>query len=273
MDRSTEKNVWTRFKDFFSGRTHESLEQTILEAQDEGELEQEESTMLLRVLRLDTVQAQDIMTPRTDFDCMPLEATFADLVKCIAESGHSRIPIYKESRDDIVGIVYGKDLLPLLILPSQEQKTIESVMRSPFFIPETKLVSELLQVFRARKNHLAIVVDEYGATAGLVTIEDIIEEIVGDIEDEHDAPKEEDIRQNEEGFLDLSGRALLEELEPFGIVVDTDEVETIGGYLCLEAGHVPQAGEEFALVGWTFVVIEADVKQIRRILAKPLEFD
>ena len=118
-------------------------------------------------------------------------------------------------------------------------------MRSPFFVPETKIVSELLQEFRSRKNHIAIAVDEYGGTSGLATIEDILEEIVGDIEDEHDAPKEEDIN------------------------LEADEVDTIGGYLCLEAGHVPEKGEIFECGGWRFIVDEADAKQIRRVIVEP----
>jgi len=269
LDRSTEKNVWTKFKDFFTSRKLDSIERTILEAREDGELEQEEGSMILRILHLDTVQVQDIMTPRTDFDCIPIGTSLTDVAKCITNSGHSRIPIYKETRDDIVGIAFAKDMLPLLSMPEHHNDPIDNIMRSPFFVPETKVVGELLQEFRARRNHMAIVVDEYGATSGLVTIEDLIEEIVGDIEDEHDAPKEEDIRVRDNGSLDLSGRALLEELMPHGITLDTDEVETIGGYLCLEAGHVPQAGEEFLLFSWRFLVVEADLKQIRRVLAEP----
>jgi magnesium and cobalt transporter len=143
-------------------------------------------------------------------------------------------------------------------------------MRSPFFVPETKLVVELLQEFRSRKNHLAIVVDEYGGTSGLVTIEDVLEEIVGEIEDEHDAPREEDIRETAPGHLVLSGRALLEDLREYGIHIPDDDVDTVGGYLSLQAGHVPARGEEFAADGWLFTVDEADMKQILRVSATML---
>lgn len=110
--------------------------------------------------------------------------------------------------------------------------------------------------------------DEYGGTSGLATIEDILEQIVGDIEDEHDAPREEEIRKLADGRYELSGRAYLEDLEDLGIHLETEEVDTIGGYLCLEAGHVPQAGEEFRFDAWLFTIAEADVKQIRRVVAE-----
>lgn len=241
-----------------------------MEARNEGELDIAEGSMILSILRLDDVQVQDIMTPRTDFDCMPTGAPVSEVAQCIVETGHSRLPIYKDTRDNIIGIAYAKDLIGLLIDPAQHHTPVDEIMRPPFFVPETKIVSELLQEFRARKNHIAIAVDEYGGTSGLATIEDILEEIVGDIEDEHDAPKEEDIHPLGESRYALSGRAYLEDLEELGIRLEADEVDTIGGYLCLEAGHVPEAGEIFECDGWRFKVDEADAKQIRRVIVEPL---
>ena len=243
MDRSTDKSLWDRVCNLFGGRSGDSIEQAVMEARDEGELDLAEGSMILSILRLDDVQVQDIMTPRTDFDCMPTGAPVSEVAQCILETGHSRLPIYKDTRDEI--------------------------MRSPFFVPETKIVSELLQEFRSRKNHIAIAVDEYGGTSGLATIEDILEEIVGDIEDEHDAPKEEDIHPLGDSRYALSGRAYLEDLEELGINLEADEVDTIGGYLCLEAGHVPEKGEIFECGGWRFIVDEADAKQIRRVIVEP----
>ena len=157
------------------------------------------------------------MTPRTDFDCMPTGAPVSEVAQCILETGHSRLPIYKDTRDNIIGIAYAKDLISLLVDPAKHHTAVDEIMRSPFFVPETKIVSELLQEFRSRKNHIAIAVDEYGGTSGLATIEDILEEIVGDIEDEHDAPKEEDIHPLGDSRYALSGRAYLEDLEELGI--------------------------------------------------------
>lgn len=263
--------MWARMRSLFGHRSSgDSLEQAVLEARHDGELEDEEGSMILSILQLDDVQVQDIMTPRTDFDCIAAGASIMEVARCIVETGHSRLPIYEDTRDNIVGIAYAKDLLGVLIDPEQHDTLVDAIMRTPFFVPETKVVSELLQEFRTRKNHIAIVVDEYGGTSGLVTIEDVLEEIVGDIEDEHDTPKEEDIHILGDNRYRLSGRALLEDLQELGILLDAEEVDTVGGYLCLESGHVPEQGEVFECAGWRFVVEEADVKQIRRVLAERL---
>ncbi|MDD6087861.1 MAG: hemolysin family protein [Desulfovibrionaceae bacterium] len=266
MDRSS--TLWERLRHLFGGHTSETLEQAVIEAREDGEVDLDEGSMILSILRLDDLQVQDIMTPRTDFDCIASGSTVKTAAQSILSSGHSRIPVYKDTRDNIIGIAYAKDLIELLIDPQKHGNPVDSIMRPPFFVPETKIVSELLQEFRARKNHIAIAVDEYGGTSGLATIEDILEEIVGDIEDEHDAPKEDDIHLLGENRYSLSGRAYLSDLHEVGICIDTEEVDTIGGYLCLEAGHVPEKGEVFESAGWQFSITEADAKQIRRILAE-----
>lgn len=265
MDRSTEKSLWSHIIGFFRGKSSDSLEQAVMEARNDGELDTEEGSMILSILKFDELQVQDVMIPRTDFDCMPSGTPVKEVAVCIVETGHSRIPIYKDTRDNIIGIAYAKDLIELLLDPRKYETMIDESMREPFFVPETKPVSELLQEFRTRKNHLAIAIDEYGGTSGLLTIEDVLEEIVGDIEDEHDAPKEEDIHVVGENCYDLSGRAYLEDLVKLGIHLDADEVDTIGGYLSLEAGHVPEEGESFEFDGWRFEVMEADAKQIRKV--------
>ena len=227
--------------------------------------------MLLSVLRFDDLQVQDTMIPRTDIDCVPDDVPLPEVARLVVESGHSRIPVYKETRDNIVGILHAKDLLRSLIEPQNAELPVSRVMREPFFVPETKSIRTLLQEFRARKQHIAIALDEYGGTSGLITIEDVLEEIVGDIEDEHDAPREEDIRPVGEGVYEMTGRALLEDLAGLGIVLTSDEVDTIGGYLSTEAGHVPATGEIFTLNGWTFTVLDADRKLIHRLRAEPTE--
>ncbi len=272
MDRSLDDTVWSRLRSLFGHHnTGEDLEHAIIEAREDGELEDEEGSMILSILKLDDLQVQDIMTPRTDFDCIATGTSVLDTAKSIAQNGHSRLPVFNGTRDNIVGIAYAKDLLSALLDPDRHAAPVDEIMRPPFFVPETKAVSQLLQEFRARKNHIVIVVDEYGGTSGLVTIEDVIEEIVGDIEDEHDAPKEEDITPLDNNCYMLTGRAWLEDLEELDIHLMADEVDTIGGYLCLRAGHVPQENESFVFDKWRFTVKEADVKQIHRILAEPLE--
>jgi magnesium and cobalt transporter len=252
----------------FTRHDEESLEKAILEARAEGEVAADEGSMLLRILRLDDRQVSDVMTPRTDCHCIPAGTPLPEATELIIASGHSRIPVYRETRDNLVGVVHAKDLLRSLVTP-QEYQVIDQIMRPPFFVPETKMVLELLQEFRSRKQHLAVALDEFGGTSGLDTIEDVLEEIVGDIEDEHDAPQEEHIKVLGEKRFELSGRAYLDDLTELGIVLASDEVDTIGGYLSLTAGHVPVTGEEFVLNGWKFKVLEAGVKAIRRIGVEP----
>lgn len=252
----------------------DSVEQAIIEASEDGELQKEEGSMLLSVLHLDELQVQDIMTPRTDVICAPVTAATAEIVDLILSSGHSRIPIYRENPDNIVGVIYAKDLLRLTLDPSLREKPVAEMMHQPFFVPETKNALDLLHDFKSSKKHLAVILDEYGGTAGIVSIEDVLEQIVGDIEDEHDAPREEDITFEEGGKALLSGRADLEDLaEYLGVKIESDEVDTIGGYLCHIAGRVPLPGERFTVGGTLFTVLEADAKKIRSVYAEPVSED
>ncbi len=266
-DDTHSTGLWSKLTNIFTAKNEDNLEQAILEAQTDGELKAEEGSMLLSILTLDELQVQDIMTPRTDIECIPSHTTLRDAGAAIAETGHSRLPIYQETRDNIIGIAYAKDMLPYLIFPEKHSEPVNSIMRPPFFVPETKIASELLQEFRGRKTHLAIVVDEYGGTSGLVTIEDLLEVIVGEIEDEHDAPREEEITKIAENEYDIAGRAFLEDLEEYGLLLESEEVDTLGGYLSFICGHVPQEGEEIRVGEWVFKVTEADAKQIRKIHA------
>ncbi len=273
MDGGSEghSTIWSRLSRLFGHDDQESLEKAILEARAEGEVEPEEESMLLGILRFNDLQVQDTMIPRTDIDCVSHDMPMAEVAAIIVRSGHSRIPVYKDTRDNIVGILHAKDLLRSMIDGEGKVSSLADLIREPFFVPETKSIRTLLQEFRARKQHIAIALDEYGGTSGLITIEDVLEEIVGDIEDEHDTPREEDIRPAGDNIYELTGRALLEDLEDMGVDLDSDEVDTIGGYLSMEAGHVPGPGESFTLRGWTFTVLEADRKLILRLRMEPAD--
>ncbi|MDR1490148.1 MAG: hemolysin family protein [Desulfovibrio sp.] len=264
-DGSDDGGIWKRISRLFHGRA-DTVEQAILEADKDGELDKEERSMLLSVLRLDEVQVQDIMTPRTDIACMPDSESIRDLAELIVSTGHSRIPIFSESRDNIIGIVHAKDLLEDLTKPDDQKRRPSEIMRDPFFVPETKNALDLLHEFRSRKVHLAIILDEYGGTAGLVTIEDVLEQIVGEIEDEHDVPHEEEINRQSDGSYLINGRTYLDDLnENLGLGVKSDAVDTLGGYLTHLAGHVPVAGETFVLNETreaAFTVVKSDPKQI-----------
>ncbi len=246
------------------------VERFILEAKKDGELRGEEAAMLLNVLRLSRKQVHEIMIPRTDIVCADIHETIADLSELIAEHGHSRIPIYRDNRDNIVGIVHAKDVLRILAGPAEgERPTLGQLMRTPLFIPDTKNVYDMLQVFRSNKIHLAIALDEYGGTSGLVTFEDVLEEIVGEIEDEYDAPRPDEIQVLGDGSVLVSGRTPLDELNArVGLGLTSDQVETVSGYLCEQAGRVPEAKEVFTIDGHTLTIKEADAKQIHWILVR-----
>lgn len=247
------------------------VERFILEAQRDGELRGEESAMLLNVLRLSRRQVTEIMIPRTDIVCAPADNSIEEMALLIAESGHSRIPVYRKNRDNMVGIVHAKDVLRALTQPDEFPRPAraETIMREPLFIPETKNVYDMLQVFRSNKIHLAIALDEYGGTSGLVTFEDVLEEIVGEIEDEYDTPRPEDIQTLEDGSVLVSGRTPLEELdERMGLSLTSDQVETVSGFLCELAGRVPDPEESFTIDGHTLTVKEADAKQIHWIVLR-----
>lgn len=269
-DAGSHSTIWSRLVKFF-GRDDETLEKAILEASADGEVDSDEESMLLGILRFNDLQVQDTMIPRTDIDCVADDSTLLEVAQLIISSGHSRIPVYKETRDNIIGILHAKDILPCLIASENNSQNIHHVMREPFFVPETKSIRILLQEFRSRKQHIAIALDEYGGTSGLITIEDVLEEIVGNIEDEHDAPREEDVRKLEEQVFELTGRATLEEIAELGLAINTDEVDTIGGFLSMQAGHVPAPNETFVISGWRLSVLEADPKQIHRIRMEPAE--
>lgn len=271
QDPLPHSNFWAKLGRLFSHDNEETLEQAIIEAREEGEVEPEEESMLLGILRFNDLQVHDTMIPRLDIDCVSETASLQDVANIIIETGHSRIPVYRETRDNMVGIIHAKDLLRAMLEEGNDKPPLKSVMREPFFVPETKSIRSLLEEFRSRKQHIAIALDEYGGTSGLITIEDVIEEIVGDIEDEHDAPREADIRKISETAYELTGRAWLEDLQEIGIDLESDEVDTIGGYLSLQAGHVPSIGESWQFGDWKFTVKDSDQKLIRRLLMEKTE--
>ena len=246
---SSNGTIWSRLTRFFGREDDESLEKAIIEARADGEVEPDEESMLLGILRFNDLQVQDTMTPRTDIDCVPEDMLLPEVARVIVESGHSRIPVFRDTRDNMVGMLHAKDILSCLLDPKMADQPASAIMREPFFVPETKPIRNLLQEFRASKQHIAIALDEYGGTSGLITMEDI--------------------RPLGAHVYELTGRALLEDLEELGVDLSSDEVDTIGGYLSMEAGHVPAPGEVFILRGWRFEVLDADKKLIRHLRMEP----
>ena len=244
--------------------TEKELQEIIEESEEEGLINEEEGEMLHSIFEFGDTIVREIMVPRTDMVTLSSTAPFAELLKAILSSGHSRIPIYEGTADTLVGVVYAKDLLKYWGY-SAEEIQISQVMRTPFFVPETKNVEELLQDFRSKRVHMAIAIDEYGGTSGLITIEDLLEEIVGDIQDEYDL-EEEWLVEESEGTVLVDGRLNIEELEEhFDIVIPREKFDTVGGYLFHLFGHVPAPGEEVGDQNLHLTVVEADQRKIRKV--------
>lgn len=244
--------------------TEKDLQDIIEESEEDGIINEEEGDMLHSIFEFGETIVREVMVPRTDMVCCSITATLEELLKAIISSGHSRIPIYDKSTDHIVGIVYAKDLLRFWGRKA-EDISIPRVMRSPFFVPETKNIEDLLQDFRTRRVHLAIAIDEYGGTSGLITIEDLLEEIVGDIQDEYDL-EEEELVEEEDGNVLVDGRLNIEELEEhFDIVVPREKFDTVGGYLLDLFGYVPRPGEEIVDGPLHMTVIESEDRKIQKV--------
>jgi len=230
---------------------------------------EEAEELIERVLRLDRLTARDIMVPRTDIVAVPFEASVREAIAVARESKHSRLPVYQGTIDRIVGIVHVRDLLRFALEPAEGVKAGD-VMREAYYIPESKRVDELLRDLQQQRVHMAIVVDEFGGTAGIVTIEDVLEEIVGEIQDEYDveAPLVERVSA-EEAIVD--GRISLEEIaDIFDVSLEEEETSTIGGLVQAHLGRIPQPGESVTVDGLEVTVLEVDRNRVRKLRVRRL---
>ena len=229
----------------------------------EGILEPQEGEWLWGIVGFGDTQVRSVMTPRIDMVCAPVDAPLDALADRFVESGHSRLPIYEESIDHVIGILHIRDVLRAIRSP--EPPAVRDLLKPPLFIPETKLLSELLKELQARFQQVAIVVDEYGGTAGLVTVEDLLEEIVGEIMDEHEALAAE-LEPLGNGAYRLDGRAHIELLdELFGVEIEDPEYETVAGLIFSELGYVPQVGETVESHGLRFTVEAVADRRIQTV--------
>ncbi len=254
----------------------EELEDEILSAVSEGEREgnlgETQREMIEAVVDLRSSTVEDVMTPRTEIEGFELTDDLEYIRKFIENAGHSRIPVYSGDLDHIVGILYAKDLLRMLGRDPKEFK-LKPILRRPVWVPETKPLIELLYELRARKVHMAIVLDEYGGTTGLVTFEDILEEIVGEIQDEyeqHDEALPDITVLTEENAAEVEARAYIEDankaLEPIGIEIpEGEEYDTVGGWVLAMLGHIPIKGESFVSDGVEVTVLEAEPTRVTRV--------
>jgi hemolysin (HlyC) family protein len=272
--------IWRSMRHLIFGEDSEpTLREEIEDAIDEaeegngpapaaGDLSATERQMLRNLLHFGEATASDVCVTRGDIIAVPQHISFEDLVAAFADAGHSRLPVYGESLDQVVGMVHIKDVFMASVDPSRE-RSMTALLREPLFVPESMSVIELLARMRAERVHLAIVVDEFGGTEGLLTIEDIVEEIVGEIEDEHDDAETAMLTLLDDGLWEADARIELEEL---AIAVDRrlssaeDEVDTLGGLMFLLSGHIPAKGECVTHPsGWKLEAVDSDPRRIIRV--------
>ncbi len=271
MDEGSDSRFISLFKKIF-GSNAQQLEEHILEAKAEGEIDRDEVSMLLNILDFDEKKVTEIMVPRTDMACVDISSSVRDVADIIVNQGaHSRIPVFRDNKDHIVGVVHAKDLLKPL-LEEQKDMPVADLLRQAYFVPEEMCLDDVLSSFKREKIHMAIVQDEYGGTAGMVTMEDVLEEIVGEIADEYDQERPDEIQELDSQAFIVSGRVPLDEVcERCSLTLESGDVDSIGGFLAAMAGRIPHKDEFFTFEGKRFIVLEADERQIWSIKIEPLE--
>lgn len=229
-----------------------------------GGVEEQERRMIRGIIALEDKSAREIMVPRIDMAVADIEDSIEDVATIVTERGYSRVPVFRENIDDIVGILYAKELLRAMSNGGRERPLAE-ILREPFFIPESKRLDELLQEMQSRRIHMAIVVDEYGGTAGLVTIEDLLEEIVGEIEDEYDVARPAmEVISEDEVVLDAGTTTdVLKEL--FDYEIESEDFDTVGGFVIHQLGRLPSVGDEVEVEGLNLRVLSMSGRRIRRL--------
>ena len=284
-DDDNDGRIWQRLKTMFFGRDHEptlreQLEEAIAEHEEDsdnahqsdngGDLTAVERTMLRNLLHFSEHRVDDVMVPRSDIVAIEESAGFADCIAAFAEHGHSRLPVYRDTLDSIIGMIHIKDVFAVLASGEQPPESLEAFIRQPRFVPQNMSVLALLDEMRRTRTHLAIVLDEYSGTEGLVTIEDLVEEIVGEIEDEHDEEPEAMFTQLSPVIWEADARA---ELDDLAEAIDAklseveEDVDTLGGLAFVIAGQVPDVGQMLTheASGWKLEILEADEKRVTRI--------
>lgn len=252
----------------------EDIRTMVNEGHREGLLEEDAREMIEGVIELGEADVSEIMVPRTDMVCISKSLSWEQMLRFVAEAEHTRIPVYDRNRDDIIGVLHAKDLLPELAKgPDVPVQPWTALLRQPYFVPETKPVDVLLQEFQRTHNHMAIVLDEYGGVSGLVTLEDVLEEIVGEIVDEYDAELVDGIRELSPGSFEALGRVHVDEInERLDLdLPDEDDYDTIGGLVFHQLGHVPRAGEVVQLGAVRITVTEASRRRIERVRIEILD--
>jgi magnesium and cobalt transporter len=255
-------------------RTLEELMSVMRQAQQQGLLDHDALDTIQRVLQVSELQVRDVMIPRSKMVVVEKEQSPEKFLPILIESAHSRFPVIDDGdRDKVVGVLLAKDMLNYFYEGRKGTYNLRDILRPAVFIPESKRLNVLLTEFRANRNHMAIVVDEYGGVAGLVTIEDVLEQIVGDIEDEHDIDEEEDmlLQRGENEFVAKALFPLEDFNHHFRTGFDIEENDTIGGLVVKSFGHVPQRGEFIVVDSIRFEILHADSRRVHLIRVNPVE--
>jgi len=267
--RSLREWLWDLFSDEPTDRN--ALMDMLRDAADRQIMDVEALNIIFGALQVSDMRARDIMIPRTQLVTLHVGAPLEDWLPVIIESQHSRYPVVGDDLDDVKGILHAKDLLPLVLAREQDDFDIKDYIRPATVIPESKRLNVLLQDFRNARNHMAIVVDEYGHVSGIVTIEDVLEQIVGDIEDEHDVDDENYIKQMDPATFSVKAATPVEDFnEYFGLVLDDQAFDTVGGLLLKAFGHLPARGETIEMEGLRFRVMSADSRRLRLLQVRRL---
>ncbi|TVS09971.1 MAG: CBS domain-containing protein [Wenzhouxiangella sp.] len=248
-------------------KSRDDLLELLRDVAEQGLIDSDTLAMLEGALEVDELQVRDVMVPRSHMVVISENASVGDVMPLIIESGHSRFPVVGEDRDEVRGILLAKDLLQLYAV--EGELALTELMRSAVIIPESKRLNVLLREFRVSKNHMAIVVDEYGGVSGLVTIEDVLEEIVGDIDDEHDADAVREIERIEDGIYRVQALTPIDDFnDTLGTEFRDDEYDTIGGLVVAEFGRLPEAGESVSIDDWLFEVESADDRRLHAMVVR-----
>jgi magnesium and cobalt transporter len=253
----------------------EQLIELIRSASERHILDAEALSIVEGALSVSQMQARDIMIPRSQVVMVSRDAPAEETLKLVTETAHSRFPVIDDDRDDVIGILLAKDLLSVVVSSGVFDFDLRELLRPAVFIPESKRLNVLLREFRARRNHMAIVVDEYGGVAGIVTIENVLEQIVGEIEDEHDFDDDAPILQRNENTYTIKALTMVEDFNEFFETDWSDEdFDTVGGYVVNQFGHLPERGEQITIGQFQFTVLRADNRRVylmKMVLLSPEE--
>ncbi len=267
-----EPTLYGRLRRMMKGEpaTREDIVDFLREGRWNAVLDPDEIAMLQGVLEVAETQVRDVMVPRSQMVVLERDASQQEILKAIVESGHSRYPVIGEDRDDVVGVLLAKDILHHFVETPDQAFDLRKFIRPTIVIPESKRLNTLLKEFRINRNHLAIVVDEYGATAGLLTIEDVLEEIVGEIGDEYDAQEAEPIQKQDGNRFQVLALTRIEDFNQyFNSALNDEDYDTVGGLVMYELGRLPRRGESVSASGFRFKVLQADRRRLHTLEVTP----